>query len=262
MRPATTTMRNGQLGFWMADTIGIQRSYPRFEGDETVDLAIIGGGYSGLWAAYFAKTMEPSMSVAVFEAERLGYGASGRNGGWVSALVPGNRMKFAKASATGKAASVALQREFITSVDTLLEILATEGIEADQYKGGTLSAAHTEAGLNRLIAKRASDLSYGMAEDEVQLLGREEFQTRIKIEDVHGGLFYKDVARMNPAKLLMGLADTVSRMGVKIYEDSRVLAASEGTLKLDAGRANSKRTFICTEGYSGPPTRQTPAHPD
>jgi glycine/D-amino acid oxidase-like deaminating enzyme len=245
------TYHNGRLGFWMSNPELGTSPYPPFKGDAAVDVAIIGGGYTGLWAAYFMKKMEPSLSVAVFEAECVGYGASGRNGGWISSMIPGNRKKFA-ATAGGIEGSRALQREFLSSVDAILETLAAEGIEADQVKGGMLSAAHTVAGYNRLVAKRQSDFNYGMTEDEVQLLDRTEFQSRINIDDVHGGLFYKDVARIDPAKLVHGLAAVVSRLGVDIYEQSRVTAAEGGVLTLERGTVKSAKTFICTEGYSSP----------
>lgn len=225
--------------------------YPRFAGSDSVDLAIIGGGYTGLWAAYFAKKLEPSLSVAVFEAEQLGFGASGRNGGWLSSLIPGNRAKFANSS-QGPAGSRALQREFIESVDAVLEILEREGIDANQHKGGTLSAAHTEAGLHRLISKRQADLKYGLSEDEVKLLDRDEFKQRINIADAHGGLFYKDVARIHPAKLVYGLAHRLAEMGVHIYESSRVTNVEGGVVSLTNGTVKAAKTFICTEGYSGP----------
>ncbi|WP_377009834.1 NAD(P)/FAD-dependent oxidoreductase [Arthrobacter sp. GCM10027362] len=226
--------------------------YGQYQGDSDVDIAIIGGGLTGLWAAYFAKQLEPSLKVAVFEAERIGYGASGRNGGWVSALVPGNRKKFAKAVQGGVDSAKAFQREFISSVNTILATLEKEDIQADQHKGGTLSAAHTAAGLNRLKAKRSADLAYGLDESEVQLLSPADFQSRINIAGVHGGLYYPDVARVNPAKLVRGLAAAASRLGVDIYEHSRVISAASGLLSLGRGTVRTGKTFICTEGYSGP----------
>lgn len=244
--------RNGELGFWMAGLADKRPTYPRFTGDGSVDLAIIGGGYTGLWAAYFAKKLEPSLSVAVFEAEQAGYGASGRNGGWLSAMIPGNRATFARLSGGGLDASRAFQQEFIAGVDSVLDILQAEGIDADQHKGGALVAAHTKAGLGRLVTRRDADLKYGVTEDEVHLLGRDEFQKEINISTVHGGLFYKHCARIQPAKLVYGLADTLTSMGVSIYEHSRVGSIDGTTLSLDNGRVTAAKTFICTEGYSGP----------
>jgi glycine/D-amino acid oxidase-like deaminating enzyme len=251
MQTLAATPRNGDLGFWMAG-LAEKPAYPRFSGQLSVDLAIVGGGYTGLWAAYFAKKLEPSLSVAVFEAEQVGYGASGRNGGWLSAMIPGNRATFARASGGGMDASRALQQEFITGVDSVLEILEAEGINADQHKGGALVAAHTKAGLGRLGNRRDTDLKYGLTEDEVQFLDRNEFQDRINISTVHGGLFYKHCARLQPAKLVRGLAEKLTAMGVHIYERSRVESADAGTLVLANGRVTADKTFICTEGYSGP----------
>lgn len=251
MKALAVIPRNGELGFWMAGLADNRPAYPRFTDHDSVDLAIIGGGYTGLWAAYFAKKIEPSLSVAVFEAEQIGYGASGRNGGWLSALIPGNRATFTRISGGGVDASRALQQEFIAGVDSVLDILHAEGINADQHKGGALVAAHTRAGLGRLVTRRDADLKYGLTADEVQLLTQEEFQSRINIATVHGGLYYKHCARLHPAKLVYGLADTLTDMGVSIYEGSRVGSIDGTTLRLDGGRVTAAKTFICTEGYSG-----------
>ena len=252
MSSTTALPINGKLGFWMTSLGDDRRSFAPLQGDDSVDVAIVGGGYTGLWAAYFAKQLEPSLSVAVFEAETLGYGASGRNGGWVSALSPGNRATFARKSPSGKAGSTALQREFVSSVDDILATLEREGIDADQHKGGTLSAAHTRAGMTRLLAKREADLSYGLTADEVQVLNPEEFRARIDIADVHGGLFYPDVARVHPAKLLYGLVDAAVRLGVRFHEQSPVLSIDRRNLTLPGGTVQAGRVLVCTEGYSGP----------
>ena len=150
MNALAASPRNGELGFWVAELADKRPSFPRFTGQDSVDVAIVGGGYTGLWAAYFAKKLEPSLSVAVFEAEQVGYGASGRNGGWLSAMPPGNRAAFARVGG-GLEASRALQQEFVAGVDAVLDILQAEGIDADQHKGGALVAAHTRAGLGRLV---------------------------------------------------------------------------------------------------------------
>ena len=251
MTALAATPRNGELGFWMAGLADSRPTYPRFTGQDSVDLAIIGGGYTGLWAAYFAKKLEPSLKVAVFEAEQIGYGASGRNGGWLSAMPPGNRATFARASGGGLDASIALQQEFVAGVDSVLDILQAEGIDADQNKGGALVAAHTKAGLGRLVARRDADWKYGLTEDDVHLLDRDEFQSKINISTVHGGLFYKHCARIHPAKLVYGLGDTLTSMGVSIYEGSRVDSIDGKTLNVDNGQVTAAKTFICTEGYSG-----------
>ncbi|WP_208760005.1 NAD(P)/FAD-dependent oxidoreductase [Paenarthrobacter nitroguajacolicus] len=252
MTTVAAAPRNGDLGFWMAGLENKRPAYPHFAGDQSVDLAVVGGGYTGLWAAYFAKKLEPSLKIAVFEAEQIGYGASGRNGGWLSAMPAGNRARFARASRGGIEASRALQQEFVAGVDAVLEILRAEGIDADQHKSGALVAAHTEAGLGRLVARRDADWKYGLTEDDVYLIGREDFQKEINISTVHGGLVYKHCARLSPAKLVYGLAETLTSMGVSIYEGSRVGSIDGNTLTLESGRVAAAKTFICTEGYSGP----------
>lgn len=177
---------NGKLGFWMSDLPACSKQESPEALPRKTEPVIIGGGYTGLWAAYFYKKYNPDKDVTIIEAKRIGYGASGRNGGWISPLVPGNRSRFAERSSGGKVAAVAMQREFIRSVSDILDTLDREGVEADQAFAGMLSAAHTSAGLNRLHAKRRTDLEYGCQEHEVTALSRDEFRERIEIDDVRG----------------------------------------------------------------------------
>lgn len=243
---------NGHLGFWMSNLATQPHQKPPEPLPHSTDLAIVGGGYTGLWAAYFYKKTNPDKDVTILEAEHVAYGASGRNGGWVSSLVPGNRARFAAHSPGGKSSSIALQREFIDSVPEILKTLKHEDIEADQSLSGMLSAAHTAAGLNRLRSKRKTDLDYGYGDDEVIALSRDEFREKICIDGVHGGLYYPDVACVNPAKLAIGLADVVRRMGVRIVEKSRVNQVEPNGVWVGSERVSTDKIFVCTEGYSGP----------
>ncbi|WP_249203604.1 FAD-dependent oxidoreductase [Brevibacterium sp. SMBL_HHYL_HB1] len=243
---------NGQLGFWMSNLSESSRQTISQSLPSTTDLAIVGGGYTGLWAAYFYKTLNPDHEVTIFEAEQIGYGASGRNGGWVSSLVPGNRSRFAANSPQGRGAAIAMQREFIRSVSEIMETLDRLGIEADQSFDGMLSAAHTVAGLSRLQSKRKGDLDFGYNPDEVIELTSDEFRDRINIEGVHGGLYYPDVACVDPAKLVRGLAKVVEGLGVRIVEQARVTQVRRQCISVDSTQILAKRVFVCTEAYSGP----------
>ena len=89
-------VRNGQVSFWYRDT-GVPVRRPTLNGRLDVDVAIVGGGYTGLWTAYYLKKDQPDLRIAVLEKEFAGFGASGRNGGWLSAEPPGQMRRYAKA---------------------------------------------------------------------------------------------------------------------------------------------------------------------
>lgn len=116
---------------------------PPLTRDECVDVAIVGGGFTGLWAAYYLLLADPSLSVLVLEAEHVGFGASGRNGGWVSALYPVGARVLARDH--GKHATRDQYAALRESVDEVGAVAAAEGIECGFHKGGTLVVATNRA---------------------------------------------------------------------------------------------------------------------
>src|SRR3712207_5889128 len=121
---------------------------PSLNGDLDVDVAIVGAGYTGLWTAYYLAKADPTMRIAIIEKEIAGFGASGRNGGWCSALFAAKRKKIAKKS--GRAAAVAMQRAMFETIDEVGRVTHEEKIDAHFRKGGTLVAATTPAQLPRV----------------------------------------------------------------------------------------------------------------
>src|SRR5271169_5883251 len=108
-------MRTGELGFWWRSLGGAAPARPSLTGPTEADIAIVGAGYTGLWSAYYLKRAEPSLRVVVLERELAGYGASGRNGGWVSGFFSGAARTYERRS--GPAALRALQRAMFETVD-------------------------------------------------------------------------------------------------------------------------------------------------
>lgn len=219
---------NGEISHWMRQAGPILRARPPLADSQAADVVIVGAGLTGLWAAWFLTRLAPQLTVRVLEAEQVGFGASGRNGGWLSHLVPGNRAIYARGP-RGMAGSIALQRALIESVDEVLETARGWGLGIDAVRGGNTAVATTPAGLVRLRERREADLRYGLTGDEVSWLDPAALSQRIRISGALGGLHYPAVARIDPAKLVLGLADAVERAGAVIHEGSRVVTVAGGS---------------------------------
>src|SRR5688500_7644937 len=137
-----------------------------FDGDLDVDVAIVGAGYTGLWTAYYLAAADPHMRIAVVEREVVGFGASGRNGGWCSALMATGIGTLARRA--GRPAAIAMQRAMHATVDEVGRVLAAEGIDAQYTKGGTITLARTESQEARLAAELDEARSFGFGEDDLR----------------------------------------------------------------------------------------------
>ena len=138
-------------------------------GDATADVCIVGGGYTGLWTAYYLKKAAPFLRITVLEQNFCGYGASGRNGGWLYNGIAG-RDRYARLH--GHEAAVRLQQAMNETVNEVIPVAAEEGIDADIHQGGVLEVARTPAQLTRLKAFHAAEIPFGET-DRVLLRARE-----------------------------------------------------------------------------------------
>ena len=144
---------NGNVSFWYAD-IGLPAYRPPLPGDLEADVCIVGAGYTGLWTAYALLRGDPGLRVLVVEREIAGFGASGRNGGWCSALFPAGPAALTRKH--GDVAAQAMRAAMRGAVDEVGKAVADEGIGCDWVKGGTVVLARTPAQLARAGAE-ASD---------------------------------------------------------------------------------------------------------
>ncbi|EFL27832.1 putative oxidoreductase protein [Streptomyces himastatinicus ATCC 53653] len=259
-----TAYRNGEISHWMAasrtadgpaaDLSQRQRGATGLP-EEEQDLVIVGGGLTGLWAAYLAAVDSPGAKITVLEAEEVGYGASGRNGGWLSPLIPGNRAVYAKAARRrgedGAAAVASFQREMNGAIDDTLRILEEEGIQADQHRGGHLRVATTPAAMKRLELTHAADLAAGYRAEDIELLDAEAVRKRIAIRPALGGMLTRTTARVDPAKLVHGLAAVAEAKGVRILEGTRATRIAPGAVTTERGTVRARTILTCLEAYSG-----------
>ena len=212
-----------------------------------VDVAIVGAGYTGLWTAYYLLGLDPTLRVALVEKEIAGFGASGRNGGWCSALFPASMEKVAAASTRDGA--LALRRAMKASVDEVGAVAASENIDCDYSKGGTLSLIRSAAQLVRARHELEHARSWNETEDDLRLLDRAETATAERDARTRRTL-HAALCRVHPAKLVRGLAQAVERRGATIYEGTAATALSPHRVDTRAGVVRADVVVRATEGYT------------
>lgn len=213
-------MRNGEVSYWW-QSHGQPARRPSLPGRTEADVCIVGAGYTGLWTAYYLKRADPGLRVVVLEANFAGFGASGRNGGWVTASLPGSRARYARAG-TGRTGVRELERRLRETVDEVARVCADEGIDASLVKGGTLSVATSPAQDARLRQRLDAERAWGDGPEIVRYLGQHELTGRLRVAGGLGALYSPHCARVQPADLAAGLAEVVTRAGVLVYEGTPV----------------------------------------
>lgn len=234
---------NGRISHWFSE---LPTPRPALPGDRDADVCIVGAGLTGLWTAYYLKLADPSLHITVLEAEFAGFGASGRNGGWASGLVPGARDRLAKQY--GREAVLDYQRAMNEAVDEIIAVSDREGIDADIVKGGTLRVARTPAQATRLRHKTEDDHEWGVT--DAVMLTPEEAAERIRIEGMTAAAWTPHCARLQPAALVRGLADVVVRLGVSLYEKSPVSVVEPGRAVTAHGVVRAPVVLRATEGFT------------
>lgn len=231
-----------------ADTAPPAAPRPGLEGDLDVDVAIVGAGFTGLWTAYYLAIAEPSLRIAVLEAETAGFGASGRNGGWCSALFPASLPTLARLG--GRAAALAQHQAMRATVHEVGRVLADEGIDASYRHGGTISLVRSPAQLQRARAEVDAARTWGRGPDELDLLDGPAAREVLAATGVLGATYTPDCAAVHPLRLVRGLADAVERRGVRLLEHTPVLTIAPGRLTTTRGTVRADTVVRATEGYT------------
>ncbi|MGH3096237.1 MAG: NAD(P)/FAD-dependent oxidoreductase [Streptosporangiales bacterium] len=241
-------LANGGVSFWHASLGGRPAPRPSLPGPVHADVVIVGGGFTGLWCAYYLKTAQPDLDVIVCEKEFAGFGASGRNGGWLSAKVAISRQRFA--AAHGTASVMRLEHLMTEAVDEVIRVAGAEGIDADIVKNGLLQVATTPAQFQRLQHVLEEDRRWGRTEADERLLSADETAERLRIPGTRGAAFSPHCARIQPAKLVRGLAAAVERKGVRIFERTPVTEIRPGAAVTPYGVVSGRTILRCTEGFT------------
>jgi glycine/D-amino acid oxidase-like deaminating enzyme len=228
-----------RLSLWW-EAIGVPLPpRPALTEDLDVDVCIVGAGFTGLWTAHALALADPSLRVVVLESEVAGFGASGRNGGWCSALFATSDAALARRH--GLEAMRAMRRAMQQTVDVVGASAASEGIDCHFTKGGSVDLARNEAQRARALAEVDEARALGFGQDDVRWLGPDETREVIGAEGSLGATFTPHCAVVQPALLARGLADAVERHGVGVYEHTAVL-------DIRAGEAGDRPSVITPGG--------------
>lgn len=203
---------------------------------------------SGLWSAFYLKQAQPDWDICVIEKEVVGFGASGRNGGWLSGEPAGKFRQYAKTH--GAEAAINQQKFMFSAIDEVLAVAQEHGIEADIKKDGLIHVALNDAQMARLKTQRETLLGQGWDRDDMRLLSQSELLDRVNISGALGGFWTPHCARVHPAKLVTGLARVVESMGVRIFEQTTVKEISSSTIKTSHGNVTARYIISALEGYS------------
>jgi glycine/D-amino acid oxidase-like deaminating enzyme len=245
--------------YWLDDLVASGRDAltPRaaLTTDARFDVCIVGGGLTGLWTAYSLAKADPSLRIAVLEREIAGFGASGRNGGWCSALFPRSADSLEREH--GFDAAVAMRRAMVDTVAEVSRVVALEGIACDFELGGTVVFARTK--VQRDAARAEVDESRRFGVDRPEYWDGRTIRSRFGVtgvdEKAPGAMFDPVCARVHPAKLVRGLASVVESLGVSIFERTDVLDWAAGRVRLrsvddgDEGVVRARHVIIALEGY-------------
>lgn len=236
---------------WLQDALEIEQDRPvqRLDGSVRTDIAIIGGGYTGLWTALRIKELSPETDVTIFEADICGGGASGRNGG----LALGWYAKLKGLIAVcGQEEAVRLARVAAAAVDEIGDFCHQNGIDAHFQKSGLLNVATTPMHVSDWSGRVAELERLGLHGAE-RVLAAGEAAERGGSARYIGGIFQKDAATIQPALLVRGMRRVALERGVRILEETPVLEIVDGnppSLRTPFGTASASKIAIATNAWA------------
>lgn len=213
------------------------------------DIVIIGGGFSGMWTAHHLLNSSPDLSIAILEAHQVGSGASGRNGGWASALYPIEDSALAKFASAQNIAN--LHTELEKSIDEIGQFAQSSENAIDFVKSGSITVARSAAQLTRI--------KQGLLPRE-SVLDKDQTLARIGMSQAVGASFNPDCATINPTQLVLGLAKSLARRGVHIFENTFANISTIGNASVNGKIIDSKYVVRATEAYHEKNREQIPIY--
>lgn len=239
---------DGEVSYWFRELGGVPAPRAALAGSTQVDVAIVGGGLTGLWTAYHLLGEQPDLRVVVIEKEIAGFGASGRNGGWLSAQLPGAPERYA--ATHGVAGVVAFQRAMFDAVDAVVSIAEHEGIDAHVRKDGVLHVATSPAQVGRLRRETEHLRGFGWDRDDLRELAPDELAERVIVAGARAATWSPHCARVQPARLVRGLAEVVEGRGGVVVEGTTALRIEPGVVRTDHGDVRAPIVLRALEGFT------------
>ncbi len=237
-----------QACFWLARRA--RRDHRSLEGERAADVAIIGAGLTGLWTALFLKGLDPGVEVAVIEQGLAAYGASGRNAGMLSETVDHGHGLAIEHFGEAEARRLAALGE--ANVAEMTAFLAERGIPCDYEPTGRLMVALTPAHVDEAARTVATARRLGL--DSFRLLDRAAVQAEVHSPLYLGGVAVSGGGILDPVKLVDGLRAEAERLGVRVYEESRVTglaaAGAAARVRAEGGSVTARRVVLATSAYS------------
>lgn len=233
---------------WYAETATPLTPFAALRGDVTCDVCIIGGGFTGLSAALHLA--ERGYDVVLLEAQRLGFGASGRNGGQVGM---GQRLdQDALERMVGMTAARALWDLAVESVDLTRDLAARHAPDAG-FAPGIIHAAHKPRYVSEYHTY-AEKLAHSYGYDKIRPLNRNEMREMVGSPAYHGGEIDMGAGHLHPLRYALGLARAAQNAGVRLYEESRVTRltkAEPARVETKDGVVTARFVVLACNGYLG-----------
>jgi glycine/D-amino acid oxidase-like deaminating enzyme len=232
--------------FWLDTTA--PEAGPTLAGTVEADLVVVGGGYSGLWTALMAKERDPSLSVVLLEAHRIGSAASGRNGGFCSSSLTHG---LANGLSRWPDEIAELERQGLANLDEIEATLHRYGIDAEFERTGEINVATQQWHLEDEAQILEPLRRFG---HDARWLDADALQALVHSPTYLGGLWDKSgTALVNPAKLAWGLAQAARSLGVGIYEDTpAVRLEKDGAamrVRAEFGSVRAGRVALATNAF-------------
>ena len=247
-RAIRQSLSDTEPGCWWLDDTDAPDPREPLSGPVTADLAVVGGGYSGLWTALLAKQEYPSRDVVVLEAKTLGWAASGRNGGFCSASLthgqangmewyPKDMPRLERLGRSNLAGIVSTIKDF--KIDCKLEETGELKVATESYQLGDLAADYERM------------LDFG---DDADLLDSAATRALVNSPTYLGAVYGRDkTVLVDPARLVWGLADACASLGVRIHEQTpvRTLARDGRRIALTTphGSVSAERVALGTNAF-------------
>jgi glycine/D-amino acid oxidase-like deaminating enzyme len=220
------------------------------EGEMRADVVIVGGGFSGMWTAYHLLKADPGMTVVVIEGSAVGYGASGRNGGFAMTLLHRGLEELVRVVGAEQAKALHLAAE--EAIETIASVCASEGIDADLQPNGLLTISNSA--LQDEILRGEFETAQRLGLGGFEFLERDAIRSSVHSETFRCALRERSCTLLNPARLVRGLKRAVIQAGGRVFEQTpmeRLDPTRDGVRAVTPkGAIEAQRALLAANAYS------------